>query len=75
MSRPSATDVPYDREMAREVRVVGAAPVVPLASRLDTLEDVVRTGWDLVDVIVQDEFTHDVIVRGPHAAFLVFDTT
>ncbi len=55
--------------------MVGAAPVVPLASRLDTLEDVVRTGWDLLDVIVQDEFTHDVIVRGPDGAYVVFDTT
>lgn len=48
---------------------------------LDTLEDVLRFGsaqrpaWALVDVIVQDEFTHDVIVEGPAPAFLVFDTT
>jgi hypothetical protein len=48
---------------------------------LDTLEDVVRFGfaqrpaWQLTDVIVQDEFTHDVIVEGPAPAFLVFDTT
>ena len=31
--------------------------------------------WELVEVIVQDEYTHDVIVRGPEPAFLVFDTT
>jgi hypothetical protein len=51
------------------------------ATRLETLEDVLRFGlaqrpaWDVVGVIVQDEFTHDVIVVGPAPAFLVFDTT
>jgi hypothetical protein len=73
--------------MARELRAVGpglapgaVARAAP-ASRLDTLEDVVRFGflqrpaWELLDVIVQDEFTHDVIVRAPAAGFLVFDTT
>ncbi len=55
--------------------MVGAAHEVALAARLDTLEDVVRTGWELVDVIVQDEYTHDVIVRGPDGGYLVFDTT
>ena len=29
---------------------------------------------DLVEVIVQDEFTHDVIIHAP-ARYLVFDTT
>ena len=50
------------------------------AARLATLEDLLRFGfaqrpaWELVDVVVQDEFTHDVIVRAPRV-FLVFDTT
>ena len=49
--------------------------VVP---RLDTLEEVLAwcraVAANVVDVIVQDEFTHDVIVS--HApAFIVFDTT
>ena len=40
-----------------------------------TLEDVVRDpALALVDVIVQDEFTHDVIVKAKDG-FLVFDTT
>ena len=45
-----------------------------------TLEDVVRWGLSqhpprLVErVVVQDEYTHDVIVRTPDA-YLVFDTT
>jgi hypothetical protein len=48
---------------------------------IDTLEAVLRFGftqrpaWELADVIVQDEFTHDVIIEGPAPAFLVFDTT
>jgi hypothetical protein len=54
---------------------------VAAAPRLDTLEDVLRFGfaqrppWQVAEVIVQDEFTHDVIVAGPEPAFLVFDTT
>ena len=73
--------------MARELRAVGtglapdALANAALASRLDTLEDIIRVGfaqrpaWELLDVIVQDEFTHDVVVRGPAAVFLVFETT
>jgi hypothetical protein len=73
--------------VTRELRLaaVGIAPEVVArlgpAARLDTLEDVLRFGftqrpaWELADVIVQDEFTHDVIVEGPAPAFLVFDTT
>lgn len=70
-----------------ESRIAGegvAAEVVrraDAATRLGTLEDLLRFGfsqappWELLDVIVQDEYTHDVIVRGPEPAFLVFDTT
>lgn len=44
-------------------------------ARLATLEDVIRhPGLLLLDVIVQDEYTHDVIVAAGDA-FLVFDTT
>ncbi len=46
--------------------------------RLRTLEDVLAWcrlhGADVTGVIVQDEYTHDVIVRAP-AAYIVFDTT
>ena len=64
------------RELARDVAVRLA-----VATRPRTLEELLQVGfaqrpaWDLVDVIVQDEYTHDVIVRGPAPAFLVFDTT
>jgi hypothetical protein len=73
--------------MTRELRSAGAevSPDVvaraALATRLATLEELLRFGfaqrpsWELVDVIVQDEYTHDVIIRGPEPAFLVFDTT
>jgi len=65
-------------EAMREVRVVGAAIIsdelAASVARLDTLEDVLHAGWHVVDVVVQDEFTHDVIVRGPFV-HLVFDTT
>ena len=46
--------------------------------RLKTLEDVLvwcrANRANIVDVVVQDEFTHDVIVQEA-AGFLVFDTT
>ena len=64
------------------VRVVGAFAADDVARlgplELATLEDVLA--WcrvhasEIVDVIVQDEFTHDVLVRAP-AAYLCFDTT
>ena len=47
--------------------------------KLQTLEQLLM--WcrahraELVDVIVQDEFTHDVIVRKIDGAYIVFDTT
>jgi hypothetical protein len=43
--------------------------------RFETLEDVLRAGIAIVDVVVQDEFTHDVIARDPRGGYLVFDTT
>jgi hypothetical protein len=56
-----------------ELRAELARKVAPL----QTLADVIAAGFEVVDVVVQDEFTHDVVVR--HAAHadvhLVFDTT
>ncbi len=55
------------------------AALVAHASQLATLEDVLGYGlvrhWDVAEVVVQDEYTHDVIVATPHALVLVFDTT
>jgi hypothetical protein len=60
----------------RELRTVGEIREpgrLAAAARCETLEEVLSWG-ELVDVVVQDEFTHDVIVRAV-AGFLVFDTT
>lgn len=43
--------------------------------RLATLGDVVRWSRAIAAVIVQDEFTHDVVVPWRPGAWLVFDTT
>jgi hypothetical protein len=64
---------------SHEARLGGRLRSVAL-QHAKTLEDVLRWGGDVVDVIVQDEYTHDVIVAyagggGPSAGFLVFDTT
>jgi hypothetical protein len=47
--------------------------------RLATLEELLM--WcrahraDLVDVVVQDEYTHDALVRRADGSYLCFDTT
>ncbi|MBI2373184.1 MAG: hypothetical protein HYV07_04230 [Deltaproteobacteria bacterium] len=46
-----------------------------LAQRHRTLEDVVRSGARVVQVVTQDEYTHDVVVEGPVGTSLVYDTT
>jgi hypothetical protein len=52
-----------------------------LAARWPTLQEVVRWGFAqpqplvVSEVIVQDEFTHDVILPYRGGAHLVFDTT
>ncbi len=72
--------------MTRELRCVGApdpTAVVRLASAtgLDTLEDVIRWGLAqapammILEIVVQDEYNHDVIVGAAGAATLCFDTT
>jgi hypothetical protein len=63
--------------MVRVVGEVAPAEVARLSSAggLATLEDVLRWGGDVLEVVVQDEFTHDVVVRRGAGAYLVFDTT
>jgi hypothetical protein len=52
-----------------------------LVARHETLQDVVRWGvlytppLLIVDIVVQDEFTHDVIVPFRDGLHLVYDTT
>ena len=49
-------------------------------ARLTILQDVIRWGFsqtppsDVADVVIQDEFTHDVVLPWRNV-FLVFDTT
>jgi len=69
--------------VSNDVRVVGVTDVDLVKSlgavvQFATLEDIVR--WPLgmiAEVVVQDEYTHDVVVRVPSldSVHLVFDTT
>ncbi len=66
--------------MATVLRAVGAIDDTTLArhaatSRLETLEDVLHARYDVIEVIVQDEYTHDVVTRGRDGHYVVFDTT
>jgi hypothetical protein len=49
------------------------------AGQLRTVEELLAWchahGADLVEVIVQDEYTHDVVVRERSGSYLSFDTT
>lgn len=65
------------------MRVVGTLSTAQVSAVAEagahaTLEQVVRwmapRGGDIVDIVVQDEFTHDVVV-GVAGVFLVYDTT
>ena len=57
------------------------AKLETLAANWRTLQEVVRWGFAqspsliVTEVIVQDEFTHDVVLPYRESAFLVFDTT
>jgi hypothetical protein len=57
------------------------AEIAELVSGQKTLEDVVRWGLRcappvlVADVVVQDEYTHDVVVPHPSGVWLVYDTT
>jgi hypothetical protein len=63
------------------VRVVGELPSeiiarLATATKVGTIGEVLLLSLgDIVDVIVQDEYTHDVVVRAAAPAHLVFDTT
>lgn len=57
------------------------AALAQAVARLATLQEVVRWGFahrparEIVEVIVQDEYSHDVIMTGGDGLYLVFDTT
>jgi hypothetical protein len=56
------------------------APIEAALPRLATLEDVIHWGLChrsermIVGVVVQDEYTHDVVMQWTDGHFLVFDT-
>ena len=58
-------------------RAAVLAELAPLA----TLEEVLRWAFasspprDIVSVVVQDEYSHDVVLTGPDGLYLCFDTT
>ena len=65
--------------MSREVRAVGAIEgstrsALAWVAELETLEDVLRRELAVLEVVVQDEYTHDVVTRHGDV-FVVFDTT
>jgi hypothetical protein len=58
-----------------------AHPLLEEVAGFATLAEVLRWGFafspprDIVEVVVQDEYTHDVIMTGPEGRYLCFDTT
>jgi hypothetical protein len=55
---------------------VSAQQVAPLAwvAQLETLEDVLHRGLAIADIVVQDEYTHDVVTTAGEL-YVVFDST
>lgn len=57
------------------------ASIENLFASQKTLEDVVRWGLGLTpaqvvkDVVIQDEYTHDVVIGHPSGVWLVYDST
>ena len=50
------------------------AQLSAIGGRIRTLEEAMRCGFALVEVVTQDEYTHDVVfAAGAH--WIVFDTT
>jgi hypothetical protein len=45
-----------------------------LGEKLEILADVARR-WPIANVVIQDEFTHDVVAQLPDGTFAVFDAT
>ena len=74
---PERREVEWRTTVDSEVR----AGIETLFRSQKTLEDVVR--WGLAqspvrlveDVVVQDEYTHDVVIRHPSGVYLAYDST
>jgi hypothetical protein len=70
-----------DVEWRAPVGDEGRRAITALLATQRTLEDVVRWGLSLTpvrlvaDVVVQDEYTHDVVIAHPAGVYLVYDAT
>ena len=73
----SRVDLDAQMSLAPELRHALRRLIAPQKS----LEDVVRWGLAqsppilIADVVVQDEYTHDVVLPHPRGVWLVYDTT
>lgn len=76
-SIPDRREIEWRTSVSDEVR----ASIEALFGSQKTLEDVVR--WGLAQrpvrvvesVVVQDEYTHDVVIRHPSGVYLAYDST
>lgn len=74
---PDRREIEWRTAVTAEVR----ESIEALFASQKTLEDVVR--WGLAqkppvlveDVVVQDEYTHDVVLRHPSGVYLAYDST
>ncbi|HVK64458.1 MAG TPA: hypothetical protein VM694_08290 [Polyangium sp.] len=70
-----------DIEWRTDVEPGARRVIASLVASQRTLEDVVRWGLALTpprlvaDVVVQDEYNHDVVLEHPTGVYLVYDTT
>jgi len=77
MMLSSMIDLRAHAELTPEQVTALATALAPLTS----LQDVVRWGFacsparEIVNVFVQDEFSHDVVMSGADGLYLCFDTT
>jgi hypothetical protein len=58
-----------------EQRAALERELAPLASLHDLIQWGLARGWMVSAVVVQDEYTHDVVMPAGAGRFLVFDST
>ena len=61
--------------MAPEERVALERALAPVVTLHDLIEWGLARGWMITDVVIQDEFTHDVVMPAGDGRVLVFDST